>query len=80
MEATDNGRLHVEVPGDGYHRNLISCQVACPVHTDARSYVLRSAAASAALPAKRRAAVAAFHVSTMRATSSASTGRLRSAR
>src|SRR5512141_1669903 len=31
--------LHVEVPGDGYHRNLISCQVACPVHTDARGYV-----------------------------------------
>lgn len=32
-------RLSVEVPGDGYHRGLISCQVACPVHTDARGYV-----------------------------------------
>ncbi|MCC6125734.1 MAG: FAD-dependent oxidoreductase [Pirellulales bacterium] len=35
----DSRRLHVEVPGDGYHRQLISCQVACPVHTDARGYV-----------------------------------------
>lgn len=32
-------RLHVDVPDDEYHRNLISCQVACPVHTDARGYV-----------------------------------------
>jgi NADPH-dependent glutamate synthase beta subunit-like oxidoreductase len=32
-------RLQVEVPGADYHRNLISCQVACPVHTDARGYV-----------------------------------------
>lgn len=32
-------QLKVEVPGDGYHRNLISCQAACPVHTDARGYV-----------------------------------------
>ncbi len=31
--------LKVEVPGEGYHRGLISCQVACPVHTDARGYV-----------------------------------------
>lgn len=31
--------LHVEVPSEGYHQNLISCQVACPVHTDARGYV-----------------------------------------
>jgi len=31
--------LTVEVPGDGYHRGLISCQAACPVHTDARGYV-----------------------------------------
>ena len=28
--------LLVEVPGEGYHRGLISCQAACPVHTDAR--------------------------------------------
>lgn len=32
-------RLRVEVPGEGYHANLISCQRACPVHTDARGYV-----------------------------------------
>ena len=27
------------LPGEGYHAGLISCQVACPVHTDARGYV-----------------------------------------
>ncbi len=32
-------RLRVEVPGEDYHRDLVSCQVACPVHTDARGYV-----------------------------------------
>ena len=32
-------RLRIDVPGDGYHRGLIACQVACPVHTDARGYV-----------------------------------------
>ncbi len=31
--------LQIEVPGDGYHKGLISCQMACPVHTDARGYV-----------------------------------------
>jgi NADPH-dependent glutamate synthase beta subunit-like oxidoreductase len=31
--------LRVDIPGDGYHQGLISCQVACPVHTDARGYV-----------------------------------------
>ncbi|HEY3439652.1 MAG TPA: FAD-dependent oxidoreductase [Paludibaculum sp.] len=31
--------LQIEVPGDGYHKGLISCQAACPVHTDARGYV-----------------------------------------
>ena len=31
--------LKVELPDEKYHRNLISCQVACPVHTDARGYV-----------------------------------------
>lgn len=36
--------LRVEVPREGYHRNLISCQVACPVHTDARGYVRAIAA------------------------------------
>jgi NADPH-dependent glutamate synthase beta subunit-like oxidoreductase len=37
-------KLCVEVPGEGYHRKLISCQVACPVHTDARGYVRAIAA------------------------------------
>lgn len=32
-------RLIAEVPHPRYHRDLISCQVACPVHTDARGYV-----------------------------------------
>jgi NADPH-dependent glutamate synthase beta subunit-like oxidoreductase len=31
--------LRVDIPGESYHRELISCQVACPVHTDARGYV-----------------------------------------
>ena len=31
--------LKVRLPDANYHRNLISCQVACPVHTDARGYV-----------------------------------------
>lgn len=31
--------LRVHVPGEGYHRHLISCQDACPVRTDARGYV-----------------------------------------
>lgn len=31
--------LAVQVPGEGYHAGLISCQAACPVHTDARGYV-----------------------------------------
>jgi NADPH-dependent glutamate synthase beta subunit-like oxidoreductase len=35
----DTARLHAGVPGTGYHQDLISCQVACPVHTDARGYV-----------------------------------------
>jgi formate dehydrogenase (NADP+) beta subunit len=33
------GLLRVDLPGPNYHRDLISCQVACPVHTDARGYV-----------------------------------------
>lgn len=36
--------IHVDIPGAGYHRNLIACQVACPVHTDARGYVRAIAA------------------------------------
>lgn len=31
--------LKVQVPDADYHKNLISCQAACPVHTDARGYV-----------------------------------------
>ncbi|GMU23058.1 MAG: hypothetical protein AMXMBFR13_31410 [Phycisphaerae bacterium] len=34
----------MEVPGEGYHRGLIACQIACPVHTDARGYVRAIAA------------------------------------
>jgi NADPH-dependent glutamate synthase beta subunit-like oxidoreductase len=37
-------QLHVDVPGEHYHRSLIACQVACPVHTDARGYVRAIAA------------------------------------
>jgi hypothetical protein len=31
--------LSVSVRGERCHAGLISCQVACPVHTDARGYV-----------------------------------------
>jgi formate dehydrogenase (NADP+) beta subunit len=31
--------LRVTVPDEGYHRGLVACQAACPVHTDARGYV-----------------------------------------
>lgn len=37
-------RLRVEVPTEDHHRNLVSCQTACPVHTDARGYVRAIAA------------------------------------
>lgn len=37
--ALDTVRLRVEVPSEGYHRELVACQTACPVHTDARGYV-----------------------------------------
>jgi formate dehydrogenase (NADP+) beta subunit len=40
----DAGLLRVDVPAEGYHRGLIACQVACPVHTDARGYVRAIAA------------------------------------
>jgi len=36
--------LRVELPAEGHHRGLIACQVACPVHTDARGYVRAIAA------------------------------------
>lgn len=35
----DRTKLCVEVPAEGYHRGLVACQTACPVHTDARGYV-----------------------------------------
>src|SRR5262245_11465214 len=31
--------VRVAVPGEHNHRELVSCQQACPVHTDARGYV-----------------------------------------
>ena len=31
--------IQVEIPGSDHHKGLIACQVACPVHTDARGYV-----------------------------------------
>jgi formate dehydrogenase (NADP+) beta subunit len=31
--------LRVDLPDEGYHQRLVSCQQACPVHTDARGYV-----------------------------------------
>jgi NADPH-dependent glutamate synthase beta subunit-like oxidoreductase len=37
--------LNIAVPAERYHRELISCQVACPVHTDARGYIRAIAAA-----------------------------------
>ncbi|MCX7062978.1 MAG: hypothetical protein NT024_00055 [Proteobacteria bacterium] len=40
----ESPRLRVDVPDAEYHRNLISCQIACPVHTDARGYVRAIAA------------------------------------
>ena len=36
--------LNVQVPGEQYHAGLIACQVACPVHTDARGYIRAIAA------------------------------------
>jgi len=32
-------RIQVAIPHGDHHKSLISCQVACPVHTDARGYV-----------------------------------------
>ena len=37
-------RLRVDVPDEHHHRDLIACQRACPVHTDARGYVRAIAA------------------------------------
>jgi formate dehydrogenase (NADP+) beta subunit len=36
--------LRVEIPTEDHHRRLVACQVACPVHTDARGYVRAIAA------------------------------------
>ncbi len=32
-------QIRAELPQSDHHKNLIACQVACPVHTDARGYV-----------------------------------------
>ena len=32
-------QIQAELPRSDHHKNLIACQVACPVHTDARGYV-----------------------------------------
>lgn len=37
--APNGTALAAAVPDAGYHRDLIACQRACPVHTDARGYV-----------------------------------------
>ena len=31
--------IQAELPKGDHHKNLIACQLACPVHTDARGYV-----------------------------------------
>lgn len=36
---TDLLKLRVSIPSEQYQQDQISCQVACPVHTDARGYV-----------------------------------------
>ena len=37
--ADDNNKYHVRVPNLDYYQELIKCQAACPVRTDARGYV-----------------------------------------
>ncbi|NUN47249.1 MAG: FAD-dependent oxidoreductase [Candidatus Brocadiae bacterium] len=44
MNDTASPRLNVSVPGESHHRELVACQAACPVHTDARGYVRAVAA------------------------------------
>jgi formate dehydrogenase beta subunit len=39
IDVAPDSKLRVSVPGEGYYAGLISCQRACPVHTDARGYV-----------------------------------------
>ncbi len=39
IPGAESAGIRVELPGDGYHRSLVSCQRACPVNTDARGYV-----------------------------------------
>lgn len=36
--------LQADVPSDDHYRRLVACQIACPVHTDARGYVRAIAA------------------------------------
>ena len=38
-KAVPETPINVEVPKADHHKGLISCQAACPVHTDARGYV-----------------------------------------
>ena len=38
-QALPETPVNVEVPRAEHHKELISCQAACPVHTDARGYV-----------------------------------------
>ena len=39
VEKASASSIRVEVPPSEHHKGLIACQVACPVHTDARGYV-----------------------------------------
>jgi len=39
MLETQITQIPAELPRSDHHKNLIACQVACPVHTDARGYV-----------------------------------------
>jgi NADPH-dependent glutamate synthase beta subunit-like oxidoreductase len=39
MSQPTHAGIRAELPSDDHYRNLIACQVACPVHTDARGYV-----------------------------------------
>ena len=38
-DQISEGRIQVALPHSDHHKSLIACQVACPVHTDARGYV-----------------------------------------
>jgi NADPH-dependent glutamate synthase beta subunit-like oxidoreductase len=40
QERTGRGKYRVELPDLDYYRSAIKCQAACPVHTNAREYVI----------------------------------------